>query len=188
MKNIHVAKRWVIFPSFSFPLLPSLSCSLSSCKLFPTEERKQRGALVPSQVRGFFTEESMATTTWKKSIREEEHFLSMHTQHGFYFCFWRSRIRVLGYSCCNPSLLLSFHAVLLCVTMTLEGPFCFLLLAYCLCYMTSTKNSPAFPTAMRSDWREAVSSGGTEERSLPGGAPGAAVDRCCGWGGRPGGP
>lgn len=49
-----------------------------------------------------------------------------------------------------------------------------------LCHITSTKNSPALPTAMRRDCRDAVSSGGTEASSLPGGAPGAAVDRCAG--------
>lgn len=57
-----------------------------------------------------------------------------------------------------------------------------------LSYITSTKNSPALPTASRRDWRDAFSSGGTEASSLPGGAPGAAVDRCGGWGGSPGGP
>lgn len=48
------------------------------------------------------------------------------------------------------------------------------------CHITSTKNSPALPTAMRRDCRDAVSSGGTEASSLPGGAPGAAVERCGG--------
>lgn len=53
--------------------------------------------------------------------------------------------------------------------------------------MTSTKNSLGFPMAMRKDWREAVSSGGTEDKSRPGGDPGAAATRG-GCGGRPGGP
>lgn len=58
----------------------SLSRFLSSQKLFPTEERKTRKALwFHLEWGGFFTEESMATTTRKKSIREEEHFLSAHT-------------------------------------------------------------------------------------------------------------
>lgn len=55
-------------------------------------------------------------------------------------------------------------------------------------HMTSTKNSLGFPMAMRKDWREAVSSGGTEDRSRSGGEPGAAVTGVCGCGGRPGGP
>lgn len=38
--------------------------------------------------------------------------------------------------------------------------------------MTSTKNSLGFPMARWKDWREAVSSGGTEPRSRVGGAPG----------------
>lgn len=54
-------------------------------------------------------------------------------------------------------------------------------------HMTSTKNSLGFPMAMRKDWREAVSSGGTEDRSRSGGEPGAAVEGVCGCGGRPGG-
>lgn len=55
-------------------------------------------------------------------------------------------------------------------------------------HMTSTKNSLGFPMAMRKDWRDAVSSGGTEDRSRPGGDPGAVVTGIWGWGGRPGGP
>lgn len=57
-------------------------------------------------------------------------------------------------------------------------------------HMTSTKNSLGFPMAMRKDWREAVSSGGTEARSRSGGEPGAAVTSgcVCGCGGRPGAP
>lgn len=55
-------------------------------------------------------------------------------------------------------------------------------------HMTSTKNSLGFPMAMRKDWREAVSSGGTEDRSRSGGEPGAAVTGVCGCGGRPGAP
>lgn len=38
--------------------------------------------------------------------------------------------------------------------------------------MTSTKNSLGLPMARWKDWRDAVSSGGTEPRSRVGGAPG----------------
>ena len=57
-------------------------------------------------------------------------------------------------------------------------------------YITSTKNSLGLPMAMRKDWREAVSSGGTEAMSRPGGDPGGAVGSCVGSGsgGRPGSP
>lgn len=41
--------------------------------------------------------------------------------------------------------------------------------------MTSTKNSLGLPMAMRKDWRDAVSSGGTDAKSRPGGEPGAAA-------------
>lgn len=56
--------------------------------------------------------------------------------------------------------------------------------------MTSTKNSLGLPMAMRNDCREAVSSGGMEARSRPGGDPGGAVmgREDGGWAGRPGGP
>lgn len=78
MKNIHVEKEPSHLPQLSFPLLPSLS--LSSCKHFPTKEWKMREALwFHLEQQGFFTEESIATTTKKRSTREEAHFLSAHT-------------------------------------------------------------------------------------------------------------
>lgn len=42
-------------------------------------------------------------------------------------------------------------------------------------HITSTKNSLGFPIAMRKDCLLAVSSGGTEARSRPGGAPGGPM-------------
>lgn len=42
-------------------------------------------------------------------------------------------------------------------------------------HITSTKNSLGFPMAMRKDCLLAVSSGGTEARSRPGGAPGGPI-------------
>lgn len=42
-------------------------------------------------------------------------------------------------------------------------------------HITSTKNSLGFPMAMRKDCLLAVSSGGTEARSRPGGAPGGPM-------------
>ncbi|TNN74844.1 hypothetical protein EYF80_014944 [Liparis tanakae] len=42
------------------------------------------------------------------------------------------------------------------------------------CHMMSTKNSQGLPMACWKDWRLAVSSGGTDASSLPGGAPGGA--------------
>lgn len=79
MKNIHVEKRSHL-PQLSFPMPPSLSCSLSLRKHFPTEEWKMREALwFQLERQGFFIEESIATTTKKKSTREEEHFLSAYT-------------------------------------------------------------------------------------------------------------
>lgn len=185
MKNIQVEKRWVIVPSCLFPLPPSLSSSLSLRKLFPTEERKLREALWFHLERGgFFTEESMATTTRKKSTREEEHFLSANTTRLVPFLLLREWNQ---HSFCNLLSLLSCCPSQPCNDTRKPN----LLLCYrptTLNHITSTKNSPALPTAKRRDWREAVSSGGTEASSLPGGAPGAAVDRCGGWGGRPGGP
>lgn len=183
MKNIHVEKAPSHLPQLSFPLLPSLSCSLSSCKHFPTKEWKMREALwFHLEQQGFFTEESIATTTKKRSTGEGRIFSERTQQGPFRVCFWESGIRVFWSSL--PPVLSSFPAL----QWHKKARSATLLLAYDRCYITSTKNSPALPTARRKDWREAVSSGGTEASSLPGGAPGAAVDRCGGWGGRPGGP
>lgn len=52
--------------------------------------------------------------------------------------------------------------------------------------MTSTKNSLGFPMARWKDWRDAVSSGGTEPRSRVGGAPGGPPGVEEGGGGRAG--
>lgn len=53
-------------------------------------------------------------------------------------------------------------------------------------YITSTKNSLGLPMARWNDWREAVSSGGTEPRSRVGGAPGGPPGVEEGGGGRAG--
>lgn len=160
---------------------------MSSHKLFPTVKQKLRKVLWFHVERGgFFIEESMATTG-KRST--ERNLFSQNTQLGR-FWYWRnSGIEVL----CNSSFaifpsLLSWHDDVLLSRLTPERPVCYCVTICDLGHITSTKNSPAFPTAMRRDWRDAVSSGGTEESSRPGGAPGADVDRCGGWGGRPGGP
>lgn len=50
-------------------------------------------------------------------------------------------------------------------------------------YITSTKNSLGLPMAMWKLWRLAVSSGGTEPRSLTGGAPGGCTAGGTGGGG-----
>lgn len=50
--------------------------------------------------------------------------------------------------------------------------------------MTSTKNSLGLPMARWNDWRDAVSSGGTEPRSRVGGAPGGPPGVEEGGGGR----
>lgn len=153
MKNIHVEKHWVIFPSWPFPLPPSLLLLFVLAKTLPHHGAEtEKGALVPSGA-GWGGVSSLKKV-WplqllRKSTREEEHFLSAYTTGWFPFL-------PLG--------------------------------LYNRCHITSTKNSPALPTAIRRDCRDAVSSGGTEASSLPGGAPGAAVERCGGWGGRPGGP
>lgn len=54
---------------------------------------------------------------------------------------------------------------------------------HCGLYMTSTKNSLGLPMAMWKLWRLAVSSGGTEPRSLTGGAPGGCTAGGTGGGG-----
>lgn len=56
-------------------------------------------------------------------------------------------------------------------------------MAHCWLYMTSTKNSLGLPMAMWKLWRLAVSSGGTEPRSLTGGAPGGCTAGGTGGGG-----
>jgi len=99
--------------SVSTVSLPSLAL-LSSHKLFPTEERKLRKALwFHLERRGFFTEESMATTTRKKSTREEGHFLSAYKTGLVPFLLLGSGLEALGYSFCNLHFLPSCHAILL---------------------------------------------------------------------------
>lgn len=138
--------------------------------------------------RGFFTEESKAIATRRKSTSDEEHFLSACTARSVPFMLlekWNQGLRLqllifhlppaLSHCPPQPFVMITFNVLLCHPTITCH-------------HITSTKNSPALPTAIRRDWRDAVSSGGTEASSLPCGAPGAAVDKCAGCGGRPGGP
>lgn len=190
MKSSYVEKHCVIILRRLLTAPRSLSHSLSLRKLFLTE-KTEKGALVPSRA----GRSSSLKKVWplilpgRKSTRKEEHFLPTYTT-------WLVPLLLLGERNQGLGFLLSCHPP------TLPGPAmpsfsdsqrhnearsAACSSAHYPRYITSTKNSPALPTAMRSDCRDAVSSGGTEASSRPGGAPGAAVDSG-GWGGRPGGP
>lgn len=191
MKNIHVEKRWVVFPSCSFPLPPS--CSVALCPhtdSSPPSSRKWERRFGSTWSEGFLHWRKVWPLLLGRKAQENR---SCHLKQRvwFHFDFKESGIKALGYSfwsslppSCPRPVMLPFSVV----QRNNKPQSATLLSAYNLRHITSTKNSPALPTAMRRDCRDAVSSGGTEASSLPGGAPGAAVDRCGGCGGRPGGP